>query len=80
MLRGQSFFLPPYAVHVIEMYSSQVPAAVENWRSDLRSKNRPKLAERITSPVDQPELFEEGWMKALESEREDAADEMLVEV
>lgn len=62
---------------------SRVPAAVENWKMDLRSKNRAKLAERIATPVDQPELFEEGWTKALdslESEGTNMVNEVLVDI
>jgi coatomer subunit beta' len=60
--------------------TSLVPAVVEDWRADLTSKNRPKLAAKIAGPADQPELFAEGWKEALEKERTSSADGVLVDV
>ena len=62
------------------MNRSQVPGVVEEWKSDLRSKNRQKLADRIASPADHPELFEEGWEPVLKSERSSSSDAVLVDV
>jgi coatomer subunit beta' len=44
---------------------SQVPKAVDAWRTDLRSKNRPKIATSIAHPAENADLFEEGWADAL---------------
>ena len=59
---------------------SQVPKVVETWREDLTSKNRPKLAARIASPNEQPEVFEEGWKDILEAERSLRSDGALVDL
>jgi coatomer subunit beta' len=44
---------------------SQVPKAVDAWRGELQTKNRPKIAAGIAHPADNAELFEEGWEEAL---------------
>jgi hypothetical protein len=82
MLQGQpsTVFHLCTQLELTFIHSSQVPTVVEDWRSELRSKNRPKLAARIADPVDQPELFEEGWAEALESEKTNSADGVLVDV
>ncbi|OSX59589.1 hypothetical protein POSPLADRAFT_1067270 [Postia placenta MAD-698-R-SB12] len=49
---------------------SKVPDAVQAWRTELKAK--PKLAAAIAHPVDNPELFEEGWEAALARERGEA--------
>lgn len=67
------------AVCILTRTSSQVPTVVEDWRAELKSKNRPKLAARIVSPSDESALFEEGWEEALEKERS-ASDGVLVDV
>jgi len=59
---------------------SQVPKVVETWREDLTSKNRPKLAARIASPNEQPDVFEEGWEGVLEAERASRSDGALVDL
>jgi len=59
---------------------SQVPKVVETWRDDLTSKNRPKLAARIASPNEQPDVFEEGWKDILEVERSLRSDGALVDL
>jgi coatomer subunit beta' len=35
----------------------------------LNSKNRPKIAAGIARPVENPDLFEEGWEDALRQEQ-----------
>jgi coatomer subunit beta' len=62
------------------MKYSLVPGIVDEWKSDLKAKGKPKLAARIAAPADQPELFEEKWEQALEKERSGSADEVLVDV
>jgi coatomer subunit beta' len=44
------------------------PKAVQAWRSDLKSKNRLRLANAVADPSETPELFEEGWEEALQRE------------
>jgi coatomer subunit beta' len=48
---------------------SQVPKAVNAWRGELQAKNRPKIAAGIADPTDNPDIFEEGWEKALKQEQ-----------
>ncbi|KAF9443984.1 coatomer protein [Macrolepiota fuliginosa MF-IS2] len=48
---------------------SKVPDALAAWKSELKAKNRSKLAGGIADPETNPELFEEGWEKALEREK-----------
>ena len=60
--------------------SSLVPSVVETWREDLISRNRPKLAARIASPSEQPNVFEEGWEDVLEAECSSKSDDVLVEI
>jgi coatomer subunit beta' len=43
-------------------------AAAEAWKSELKSKNRPKIAAGIASPAENEDLFEEGWEDALSRE------------
>lgn len=57
-----------------------MPKVVETWREDLNSKNRPKLAARIASPNEQPDVFEEGWEDVLEAERSLRSDGVLVDL
>ncbi|QRV88118.1 coatomer subunit beta [Ceratobasidium sp. AG-Ba] len=47
---------------------SYAPTAARAWREDLISKNKPKLADTIANPDENPELFEEGWDSALAKE------------
>jgi len=54
---------------------SLAPAAVDVWRTELRSKNKPKVAASIAHPVENAELFEEGWQEALGREEEVRAGE-----
>ncbi|KAJ3513632.1 hypothetical protein NLJ89_g2841 [Agrocybe chaxingu] len=44
--------------------------AVDAWKSDLKTKGRPKIANAIAEPSANPELFEEGWEAALAKEEE----------
>jgi len=46
-----------------------VPEVVDAWRTDLKTKGRPKIAAAIASPVDHADLFEEDWENALSRER-----------
>lgn len=46
----------------------KVPEAVSAWKGDLEGKGRGKLAASIADPVEQPELFEEGWKDAVARE------------
>jgi coatomer subunit beta' len=59
---------------------SLVPKVVENWREDLNSKNRPKLAARIANPSEQPDGFAEGWEDVLEAERSSKSGGALVDL
>ena len=43
----------------------KMPEAVAAWRSDLQGKNRGKLAASIADPVENSDLFEEGWKDAV---------------
>ncbi|TFY80045.1 hypothetical protein EWM64_g3966 [Hericium alpestre] len=61
--------IPEAALFARTYAPSQVPRVVDAWRTDLKSKNRPKLAAAIASPVENPELFEEGWTQALQREK-----------
>lgn len=47
---------------------SKVPEAVQAWKGDLQSKNRGKIAAAIAEPVENPDLFEEGWKDAVAKE------------
>ncbi|CAE6422374.1 unnamed protein product [Rhizoctonia solani] len=47
---------------------SYAPTAARAWRDDLDSKNKPKIADMIVNPAENPELFEEGWEAALARE------------
>jgi len=49
---------------------SLVPQTVDLWRSELRNKNKPKIAASVAHPGENPELFEEGWEEALGREEE----------
>ena len=69
----------PHQVHLLLCFS-QVPKVVETWREDLTSKNRQKLAARIASPNEQPDVFEEGWEGVLEAERSLRSDGVLVDL
>ncbi|ETW83757.1 hypothetical protein HETIRDRAFT_415508 [Heterobasidion irregulare TC 32-1] len=59
---------------------SQVPAVVDAWRDELKSKGRPKIAGAIPSPRDHPDLFEEGWAEALAGEGGAVDEEPLIEL
>jgi coatomer subunit beta' len=48
--------------------NSYVPIATRAWRDDLDSNGRPKIADMIVNPDDNPELFEEGWEAVLAKE------------
>lgn len=50
--------------------SSLAPQAVEVWRAELRSKNKSKLAAAVAHPIENTDLFEEGWEEALSREEE----------
>ncbi|GAB1519563.1 Coatomer subunit beta' [Rhizoctonia solani] len=47
---------------------SYAPTAARAWRDDLDSHGKPKIADMIVNPSDNPELFEEGWEAALAKE------------
>lgn len=47
---------------------SKVPDAVQAWRGELTSKNRSKLAASIADPIENENLFEEGWKDAVARE------------
>ena len=49
---------------------SEVPRAVDAWRTELRTKNRAKTAASIAHPGENGVLFEEGWEDALGREAE----------
>ena len=49
---------------------SEVPRAVDAWRTELRTKNRAKTAASIAHPAENGALFEEGWDDALGREAE----------
>ncbi|KIY50151.1 coatomer protein [Fistulina hepatica ATCC 64428] len=44
---------------------SQVPRAVEAWRTSLQAQSRSKLADSIANPETSADLFIEGWQEAL---------------
>ncbi|KAF8681320.1 Coatomer subunit delta [Rhizoctonia solani] len=48
--------------------NSYAPTAARAWRDDLDSHGKPKIADMIVNPNDNPELFEEGWEAALAKE------------
>lgn len=56
---------------------SEVPKAVDAWRGDLESKNRPKIAAGIVHPKDNAALFDEGWEQALSREASLSASMLL---
>ena len=78
MPQGTSSTVPTRSISYTAFTFSQVPDVVETWREDLTSKNRPKLAARVASPNEQPEVFEEGWEGVLEAERSSRSDGVLV--
>lgn len=45
-----------------------MPEAVTAWRADLEGKNRGKLAASVADPVENTDLFEEGWKDAVSRE------------
>ncbi|EIN11093.1 coatomer beta' subunit [Punctularia strigosozonata HHB-11173 SS5] len=47
---------------------SQAAAATDAWKSELKSKNRSKIAASIASPAENEDIFEEGWADALSRE------------
>ncbi|KIM61439.1 hypothetical protein SCLCIDRAFT_121865 [Scleroderma citrinum Foug A] len=49
---------------------SEVPRAVDAWRTELHTKNRAKTAASIAHPGENGVLFEEGWEDALGREAE----------
>lgn len=57
-----------------------MPAVVDAWRDELKSKGRPKIAGAIASPRDHPDLFEEGWAEALAGEGGAVDEEPLIEL
>lgn len=54
---------------------SKVPEVVEAWKADLKGRNKPKIAERIADPRENPELFEEGWGGGSGGERSGSGEE-----
>ncbi|KAI6042200.1 WD40-repeat-containing domain protein [Pisolithus marmoratus] len=44
--------------------------APSQWRTELRTKNKPKIAASISHPSEHAELFEEGWQDVLSREVE----------
>ncbi|KAI6032373.1 coatomer WD associated region-domain-containing protein [Pisolithus microcarpus] len=44
---------------------SLVPKAVDAWRTELRRRNKSKIAVSIGHPSEHAELFEEGWQDVL---------------
>lgn len=50
--------------------SSLVPQTVDVWRAELRSKNKPKVAASVAHPIENMDLFEEGWEEVLGREEE----------
>ncbi|PLW32313.1 hypothetical protein PCANC_20471 [Puccinia coronata f. sp. avenae] len=49
---------------------SQVPKAVERWKSSLEESGKSKVAMKLANPEEHPDLFDEGWSEALEREKE----------
>ncbi|VDB90110.1 unnamed protein product [Peniophora sp. CBMAI 1063] len=72
-LLGKTQRLPEAALFARTYVPSKVPAVVDAWRDELKSKNRPKIAAAIASPTEQAELFEEGWENALAGEQQGGA-------
>lgn len=62
MLKRSVFFL--------SFASSLAPQAVDVWRAELRSKKKPKIAASVAHPIENGDLFEEGWEEALGREEE----------
>ena len=50
--------------------SSLAPQTVDVWRAELWGKNKPKVAASIAHPIENADLFEEGWKEALGREEE----------
>jgi hypothetical protein len=75
MYPGRCFF--ELEVITYKSFRSQVPKAVEAWRTNLTSKNRSKIAASIAYPLENVELFEEGWEDALRQERGSLAGQFL---
>jgi hypothetical protein len=67
MYPGRCFF--ELEVITYKSFRSQVSKAVEAWRTNLTSKNRSKIAASIAHPLENAELFEEGWEDALRREK-----------
>ena len=59
-----------YSAKRVLMQCSEVPRAVDAWRTGLSAKNRTKTAASITHPGENGALFEEGWEDALRREAE----------
>jgi len=72
--------IPEAAIFARTYAPSLVPKVVETWREDLVSRNRPKLAARIASPSEQPNVFGEGWEDVLEAEWSSRSDGVLVDL
>jgi len=54
----------------VYIYISKVHDAVVSWKTELQSKNRTKIADRIADPLINSELFQENWDGALKREME----------
>jgi coatomer subunit beta' len=55
------------------LVDSKVNEVVDAWRTELKTKGRPKIAAAIASPAEHAELFDEGWENALAREQRGAA-------
>ncbi|POV98116.1 hypothetical protein PSTT_14629 [Puccinia striiformis] len=49
---------------------SQVPKAVERWKSSLDEAGKAKISMKIANPDEHSDLFDEGWSQALAREKE----------
>jgi len=55
-------------IRFLSLSSSLAPQVVNAWRAELRSKNKPKVAASVAHPIENTDLFEEGWEEALSRE------------
>ena len=57
---------------------SQVPTAVAVWKSGLVAGGKKKLASTIADPLENAELFDEGWDDALARERVESVEKQPI--
>lgn len=69
----RSIWILRRSVFLFSISSSLAPQVVDGWRAELRKKNKPKVAASVAHPIENTDLFEEGWEEALNREQETRA-------